>query len=155
MSAKTRPPSPFSAGTRFALVVDDVPLMRQVLADLLTEAGYLVITADDGDTALDTAPLFPFSVIVTDLEMPRMHGLEALRRIRRLGGHLAEVPVVVISGAAHVPDQDQLADAGVDAFISKGTGSRQVLQTIERLTGMVDARNNWRKDSWSKQADAL
>lgn len=128
---------------KFALVVDDVPLMRKSLAALLTEAGYLVITAGDGDEAVDTAPLFPFSVIVMDLEMPRMHGLDAVRHIRGMGGRLAEVPVIVFSGAAMPPGKDEWASAGADGFIPKGSSSLLLLQTIDSLTQSRPVTAGW------------
>lgn len=143
MPSPHRLSDPYDPGAKFALVVDDVPLMRKTLAALLTEVGYLVITACDGDEAVDTAPLFPFSVIVTDLEMPRMHGLDAVRRIRRMGGRLAEIPVILFSGTAMPPGEEEWASAGANALILKGSSSLLLLRTIDRLTQSLPVSAGW------------
>lgn len=154
MASKTCLRDPLAPSAKFALVVDDEPLMRQTSAALLTEAGFLVITADDGDEAVKTAPMFPFSVIVTDLEMPRLHGLDAVRRIRDLGGSLATVPVILYSGTAYPPGEDERSAAGADAFVAKGGGSSLLLRTIDSLIRDKNLRDGWCDGSLNGPAHA-
>jgi len=76
------------------LVVDDEPLIRDILAEWLVEEGYRVHCAADGQEALDLVDVEIPDVIVTDIKMPRVHGLELVERLRT-AGHA--IPVVVIS----------------------------------------------------------
>lgn len=133
VSDRQRHPSPLEAGARFALVVDDDPLIRNTWKTLLQYRGFVVITAFDGLEAVEIAPLFPFSLIVTDVEMPRLDGVEAVRRIRAMGGSLAEVAIVVSSGRAAMEGlfEDSLA---IELFLPKGC---DLSPLFELLNGMA------------------
>jgi len=76
------------------LVVDDEPLIRDLLAEWLVEEGYRVHCAADGQEALDLVEAEIPDVIVTDIKMPRVHGLQLVERLRN-AGHAT--PIVVIS----------------------------------------------------------
>lgn len=102
------------------LIADDESVIRDVLASLLAEEGYRVHTVPDGAEALDFLVLHRPDVIVSDIKMPRMHGLTLVERIRA-EGH--EMPVILISTwtpPACIPgvqfvrkpfDLDQITDA--------------------------------------------
>jgi len=83
------------------LVVDDEPIIREILAEVLVEEGYRVHCAADGQEALDLVDAEMPDVIVSDVRMPRVHGLELVERLRN-AGHA--VPVVFIS--AHYVGDD-------------------------------------------------
>lgn len=124
--------APSSAGAaRFALVVDDLPLVRNLLKALVASHGFEVITARDGVEAVELAPMFPFSLILTDIEMPRMDGMEAARRIRALGGALAEVPIIAVSGRMVPPSSEECRQSGVDAFYAKGGDTAVLHQALD------------------------
>jgi len=76
------------------LVVDDEPMIREILAEWLVEEGYRVQCAADGQEALDLVGAEIPDVIVTDIRMPRVHGIQLIERLRT-AGHV--IPVVVIS----------------------------------------------------------
>ena len=76
------------------LVVDDEPMIREILAEWLVEEGYRVHCAADGQEALDLVGAEIPDVIVTDIRMPRVHGLQLVERLRANG---QAVPVVFIS----------------------------------------------------------
>jgi len=76
------------------LVVDDEPAIREVLALLLADEGYRVLTACDGQEALDYLALHRPDVIVSDIRMPRLHGLTLVERIR---ADRVATPVILIS----------------------------------------------------------
>jgi CheY-like chemotaxis protein len=77
------------------LVADDDELVRAVAAEMLVRAGYRVLTAQDGEEALELAAATPFDLIVCDVMMPRVTGLQLLDVLRARGN---QVPVVLISG---------------------------------------------------------
>lgn len=115
------------------LVVDDEPIIRQLLTDALVDLGYLVDTAVHGAEALDKLARQSFQAVVLDLMMPVMDGREFLSRLRAEVG-VAKPPVVVLSAAP----ADQLRTAmelGASACIPKPFE----LDTIAAaLTGVID-----------------
>jgi serine/threonine-protein kinase len=102
------------------LVVDDDAEFRGMVARLLALQfpGAVVEQAADGVAALDAAAAHPPSVIVTDLDMPRMNGLELVTALRGSPG-LARVPVVVVTGTGSGRDWKVLKEVGADAFLVK------------------------------------
>lgn len=102
-------------GTR-VLVVDDEPFVREVLSRFLSERGYQVDVAEDGQAALalirDDAP----DIVLLDLKMPRLGGLELLRILRDDG---AELAVITISGHADEDTARESLDLGAADFINK------------------------------------
>lgn len=98
------PPAPDTAA-RTALIVDDEPALRHLLPELLGRLGYDAVVAGDGASALEIAgELDRLDLIVTDLLMPQMNGLELARRVRNIHGRAA---VVLLSGA---PPTTPIAD---------------------------------------------
>lgn len=124
-------PSPFDPGARFALVVDDTPMMLSAMKTFLENLGFVVLTARDGIEAVELAPIFPFSVIITDIQMPRMDGLMATRQIRAMGGCLAHVPIIACSASMVSPEV--VRAAGINEFIAKGTDLAVLVACIDRL----------------------
>jgi CheY-like chemotaxis protein len=114
---------------RQVLVVDDEPSIREALEDLLTWAGYLVATAEDGfDALLQLKRSIP-GVIISDLNMPRMSGFELLSVVRR---RFPQVSVIATSGAY----ASRIVPTGVlaDAFYAKGQDlTETLLATVANL----------------------
>lgn len=108
------------------LVVDDDPQIIRVLRQILTAQGYAVRTADDGAVALDEFSPFAPDLVLTDLQMPNVDGLELCRRLRAV----SEVPIVVLSvrnSEQHIVDA---LDAGADDYITKPFGTAELLARI-------------------------
>jgi len=115
------------------LVVDDQQRARDLLAMELSEAGFQVITAADGEEGWQTFCERPPDVVVTDMAMPRCDGIELLRRIRTR----SDVPVIVFSGHGSVESAADAFKAGADDFVN----SLDV--DIDDLVGLVhDAANS-------------
>src|SRR5579859_1353244 len=102
------------------LVVEDVPSQQKLLVKVLSKSGHSVATADSGREAVDLVERESFDVILMDVQMPGMSGLEAIREIRThetyTGAHVAIIAVTahVLSG-----DAEQCYDAGADAYLPK------------------------------------
>jgi len=108
------------------LVVDDEPQITRVLLRSLTAKGYDVRIAGDGDFALQTFHDWPASLVVTDLAMPNMGGLELCRRLREI----SEVPIIVLSVRGEEKTKVEALDAGADDYVTKPFGMDELLARI-------------------------
>ena len=125
---------------RRLLVVDDDEVNRDVLVGLLAAVGIHADSAHDGARALALARTTSYDVVLMDILMPVMNGLEATRAIRQLPGYLT-VRMIAISASARVEDRRRARNAGLDDFISKPYTSRTLYSTLLRwLPGERDAR---------------
>jgi two-component system, chemotaxis family, sensor kinase CheA len=128
---------PAPAGPPSVLVVDDTAVVRELERSILEEAGYRVRTARDGREALATLTGDPPDLVVTDLDMPYLDGLELTRSIRA-DPSLAGLPVVVVTSKAADADRRRAMDAGADAYLVKGDlDQRSLLEVAGRLLGLA------------------
>jgi DNA-binding response OmpR family regulator len=98
------------------LIVDDEPNVRLVFRTALETTGYLVTEAADGDAALEQLRKLPIDLILLDLKMPVVDGMETLRRLRDAGD---KTPVVVITAHGSVPDAVAVMKLGAVDFLPK------------------------------------
>lgn len=112
------------------LVVDDDNRIRDIMEKILTKAGYLVKTACDGESGWTSLQLDSFDVVLTDHEMPRLSGLDLLRRLRH-DGH--DVPVILASG--NMP----LWEADLPRLIQPGTLLQKPFSVAELLAVVCQA----------------
>lgn len=108
------------------LVVDDEPQLTRVLLRTLTSKGYDVRVAGDGEFALQTFYDWPASLVITDLAMPNMGGLELCRRLRKT----SDVPIIVLSVRGEEKTKVEALDAGADDYITKPFGMDELLARI-------------------------
>ena len=115
-----------------ALVVDDVSDVTEMLAVLLTHAGYKVVTASSARMALAAAQESHFDVIISDIGMPEMNGYQLAREIRKLPGYQG-VPMVAVTGYSMFDDKERSLNAGFNAHLTKPIDPRTLLNLIEQL----------------------
>ncbi|WP_407653822.1 hybrid sensor histidine kinase/response regulator [Archangium lipolyticum] len=131
-AATPRPPPP---PRRRILVVDDSPLTRELIASLLEAVGYDVVMATDGMEALDVLGGTKVDLVCTDLEMPRVDGLELTRRLKEHPTHRV-LPVVILTTRGGEDDRQRGLSAGADGYITKGDLVRQdLVDVVGRLLG--------------------
>jgi len=108
------------------LVVDDEPQLARVLRTGLKTHGYDVRVAADGVSALETFGDWPPDLVVTDLAMPNMGGLELCRRLREL----SQLPVIVLSVRGEERTKVEALDAGADDYVTKPFGMDELRPTL-------------------------
>lgn len=112
------------------LIVDDDPAIRRLLNHSLELEGYLVATASDGEEALAQLPVADPDVVVLDIMMPRMNGLDVLERIRR-DPNTADLPVILLTAKAAKEDVWEGWQRGVDYYMTKPFDVEELLRFIE------------------------
>ena len=117
---------------RSALVVDDVADVTEMLAVVLTHAGYSVVTAASAPAALNAARERQFDVIISDIGMPEMNGYQLAREMRTLPGY-ETVPMVAVTGYSMFDDKERSTKAGFNAHMTKPIDPRALLDLIEQL----------------------
>ena len=117
---------------RLALVVDDVADVTEMLAVVLTHAGYSVVTAASAPAALKAARERQFDVIISDIGMPEMNGYQLAREIRLLPGY-ETVPMVAVTGYSMFDDRERSSKAGFNAHMTKPIDPRALLDLIDQL----------------------
>ncbi|MCC7075832.1 MAG: response regulator [Acidimicrobiia bacterium] len=113
-----------------ALVAEDNAVNRKVITALLGKLGWEVTTATDGLEAVDAAHRAPFDVVLMDLHMPRLDGLEACRRIRESKGPNAATPVIALTADARPHITDECMAAGMDQVLRKPLESHSLEQAL-------------------------
>jgi two-component system nitrogen regulation response regulator NtrX len=125
------------ADTR-VLLVDDEPGILETLGQILADEGYVVVSAPEGEDAVEIADVFPPDVVVTDLRLPGLDGIATVVRIRR---HLPGVDAVLISGYLSSTLRLAAVRVGFRAILEKPVSVRQLLAALpppqheECLTG--------------------
>jgi two-component system, OmpR family, KDP operon response regulator KdpE len=117
------------------LIADDDPQMVRALRITLTARGYEVVTAPDGATALDAAIRNHPDVVVLDLGMPGLTGIEVIQALRGW----TDVPILVVSGRSESWDKVEALDAGADDYVTKPFSADELLARIRALTRRVHA----------------
>jgi CheY-like chemotaxis protein/anti-sigma regulatory factor (Ser/Thr protein kinase) len=118
------------------LLVDDDPVVLDFLRDALGLGGHHVITAGGGKEALSRVNADSFDLVITDLSMAEVSGLEVAKAVKRR--HPA-VPVILLSGWAVQQDSDEVRQSGVDLILSKPCNIDTLLTTVHKT--LVDARS--------------
>ena len=115
------------------LIVDDDAFIRKLVATTLEDvAGFELLEAADGQEAVDTARERPAELVFLDIDMPRMDGFEACRRLRAIDG-TAAATIVMLTAAAGEEAERQAEEAGADLFLTKPFSPLELLRLVDEL----------------------
>ncbi|HZB95942.1 MAG TPA: response regulator transcription factor [Herpetosiphonaceae bacterium] len=125
--------------TRTILVVDDEPRIVEIARDYLQQAGFRALTAHDGDRALAIARSERPSLIVLDLMLPGLDGLDVMRALRR-DPALADIPVIMLT--ARVEEADKLVglELGADDYLTKPFSPRELVARVRAVLRRTEAK---------------
>ena len=119
--------------SRTILIVDDDPLIRKLIATTLEDiAGYDVVEAQDGVEALERADADAPGIVFLDIDMPRMDGITACKRLRAEPG-TAKATIIMLTAATTDTAEQLSTEAGADLFLSKPFSPLQVLQLVDEI----------------------
>jgi two-component system, OmpR family, response regulator ResD len=116
-------------GPSRVLVVDDEPIVREVLARYLERAGFLVDTAEDGGRAIDVYEEHPPDLVVLDLMLPRIDGLEVFRWIRERDS----TPVIMLTAKGDETERIAGLEVGADDYVAKPFSPRELTARVQAV----------------------
>jgi two-component system cell cycle response regulator DivK len=114
------------------LIVEDTEDNRRILRDLLTNAGFDICEAHDGQAAVKAAAEFRPDLILMDIQLPILDGYEAIRIIKA-NGAIQPPPIIAVTSYALSGDEEKAWAAGCDGYIAKPFSPRQILAKIREL----------------------
>ncbi|ARJ65899.1 hypothetical protein WV31_09630 [Magnetospirillum sp. ME-1] len=126
------PRSPAKGAELNILVADDNPLNQKVAQAMLTSRGHTVHTVSDGEAAISAVAEGCFDLVLMDVRMRGLGGLEASRRIRALPGAKGRTPIIALTGAALDEDRALCLEAGMDDVVLKPYSRNHLLDVIAR-----------------------
>ena len=138
----------------YVLVVDDEPNMRRVLEIMLRKAGHFVFAAGNGLEALDILRDNPIDLVITDMRMPVMNGIELLTRLREDG---AEVPVIVITAHGSVESAVDAMKRGASDYILRPFDIDALELAIARVLNDAEVvrQNSFMREELNRGWDAF
>jgi PAS domain S-box-containing protein len=114
------------------LLAEDVAANRKLAKELLERAGHTVDAVSDGEEAVTAVCGFPYDLVLMDISMPGVDGLEATRRIRDLPGALGHIPIVAMTAHAMAGDREAFLAAGMDDYLQKPVNRKSLLGMVAR-----------------------
>jgi two-component system cell cycle response regulator DivK len=117
---------------RTILYVEDNAMNRQIVRDLLTRTSYQLIEAHDGEAGIALALEKRPDLILMDIQLPKISGLEATRRLRAEVA-TAKTPIIAITSFALSGDEQKATEAGATAYLAKPYSPRDLLGLIRRV----------------------
>src|SRR5579875_2262819 len=121
---------------RRALIVDDEKTIVEILSNYLKDEGYLVTGAYDGAEALEKALSEPFDVILLDLNLPTVSGIEVFKQIRKT----SDVPVLMVTSRDESVDRIVGLELGADDYIAKPFNPREVVARVKNIVRRTERR---------------
>lgn len=117
-----------------ALVIDDDPVQQSYFEMALTRMGYSVVVAGDGMAALSACRECDFDLVICDIRMPRLNGINFIQNVKRMSPNAAR-KIIVISSMDDKNVHKQALDAGAAAMLVKPVSMQKLTETIGALAG--------------------
>ena len=118
--------------TKLILIVEDEPRNLTLLRDLLQVSGYKTIEATDGEQGVELAKSNKPDLLLMDVQMPKMDGLEATR-ILKADANTKNIPIICITSSAMKGDREKIIQAGCDDYMSKPVDINEVLNKVAEM----------------------
>lgn len=118
------------------LLAEDNHVNAKVATKILSRAGHQVEVAENGADAVEAVCNRSYDLVLMDIQMPTMDGLEATRHIRALQGDVAKIPIVALTAHAMKGDREKYLSSGMNDYVSKPIDPNELTQAIMRQTGI-------------------
>ena len=132
--AEAAPDATPDIGDFRVLLVEDNPTNRLVISKILEALGVTVDTAEDGEAGVALAAKGGYDLVLMDIQMPGMDGIEATKQIRSMDGPMAHIPIVAVTANVLAHQRSSYADAGMDGVVAKPVSAGALIAEIARVT---------------------
>ena len=143
----------------YLLIAEDTPANQKVVARILQKRGHRYEVVADGREAVSRIQTGEFDLVLMDVQMPGMDGIDATRAIRALTNRsAAQVPIVAMTAHAMPGDRERCLAAGMDAYVSKPIDAAQLIEVVEKWAAMTHRRRTGAElaaDSFSSQGSVM
>ena len=114
------------------LIVEDNPQNMKIVLMALRPHGYTLLEATDGEGALEIAVRDKPNLIVMDMQLPKISGLEVTKRLRQIPA-LRHIPIIAVTAYAMKGDKEKVIEAGCDVYLSKPINTRELPRVVEEM----------------------
>ncbi len=122
---------PRSRSTIRVLLAEDNPVNQRVMIALLAKSGVRVDVAGNGVEAIEAVRSRPYDLILMDIQMPELDGVQAARRIRELEGEMGHIPIIAVTAHAMKGDREKYLQAGMNDYLPKPINRAELLSKID------------------------
>lgn len=129
-------PAQMRASTPLILLADDEAHITCVVAQKLRSVGYVVVTAQDGEEAFETAKSLLPAIVITDLQMPRMSGLDLAIKLRETP-ETASTPVIMLTARGYIIEPSEAARTNIREIMGKPFSVREVVRKVTELLELM------------------
>lgn len=120
------------------LLAEDNPINQKVIIKTLNSAGYQIDSVPNGSEAVRSHSNFDYDLILMDVQMPDMDGIEATSFIRKMDGKKRNIPIIAITAHALIGDKEKCIRAGMDEYISKPIKANELILLVDKLLKVED-----------------
>lgn len=117
------------------LIVDDEAVAIRILQHTLHKNGHTVYAAGGSEEALRLAQDAHYALMILDISMPKMDGVELLSVLRRMPAH-AETPIIMLTASSQDEDRIRAMEAGANVFMTKPFSSREIIRAVDKLLAL-------------------
>ena len=114
------------------LIVEDNPQNMKIVLMILRPHGYTLLEAADGNEALEIAASNKPDLILMDMQLPKVSGLEVIRRLRQMPA-FSHIPIIAVTAYAMKGDDERIIEAGCDAYLPKPINTRELPKVVAEM----------------------
>lgn len=116
------------------IVAEDSSVIQNLTKKILSQLNYEIVAVKNGQQVIDLIQKDTFDLILMDIHMPVMDGMECSRTIRKMTGDQKNIPIVAITGNANNYSQDQFIEAGINEFLPKPLNYDNLVELVKKFT---------------------
>ncbi|GER93971.1 response regulator [hot springs metagenome] len=117
---------------KIILIVDDLLMIHRIIGQILTDAGYKVLKAENGKKGYEMTMTWKPDLVIMDIEMPVMNGIEATKMIKSAPA-ISHIPVVILTSLGSEEDRENAKKAGADYFLNKPISKDSLLEIVKNI----------------------
>ena len=116
------------------IVAEDSSVIQNLTKKILSQLNYEIVAVKNGQQVIDLMEKDTYSLILMDIHMPVMDGMDCARAIRKMSGDQKNIPIVAITGNANNYSQDQFTEAGINEYLPKPLNYDNLVEMVKRFT---------------------